>query len=463
VQSLPVKLRGIDDVIAYIDSCPGIVGRAGLIWWLALGGLFLDAFANSALSAGLGPMTRDLGLSAGQVALMMSFASWVAIAFNPIGGWMADRWGRMRPLITAKLLALIGALLVVFAPSFDVILAGRFFVGAAYGIDFAIAMAVLAEFTPVRLKSRLNTWQGMWYTAVCSNLLLALLFHSWEVGDAIWRYSVAATAVFALAILVLLVVFAPYFAPQNPYDLANLSLMDGRLAPRQALMDGSIAWLGTDDQGRDMLSAILYGLRISLMVGVGSALIAGIIGTLLGLLAAYAGGKVDALIMRLVDLILSFPSILVAMMILAFLGKGVGNVVLTLVILEWAYYARTARGQALVERRREYVEAARCLDIPNWRIMLKHILPNCLPPLIVIGTLQIARAITLEATLSFLGLGVPVTEPSLGLLISNGFQYMLSGEYWISFYPGIALLITIVAINLVGDRLRDVLNPRTHK
>ena len=167
--------------------------------------------------------------------------------------------------------------------------------------------------------------------------------------------------------------------------------------------------------------------------------------------------------MRLVDLILSFPSILVAMMILAYLGKGVGNVVLTLVILEWAYYARTARGQAQVERRREYVEAARCLDIPDWRIMLKHILPNCLPPLIVIGTLQIARAITLEATLSFLGLGVPVTEPSLGLLISNGFQTMLSGEYWISFYPGIALLITIVAINLVGDRLRDVLNPRNHK
>jgi len=187
------------------------------------------------------------------------------------------------------------------------------------------------------------------------------------------------------------------------------------------------------------------------------------VGTLMGLLAAYAGGRVDALIMRVVDLLLSFPSILVAMMILAYLGKGVGNVVLTLVILEWAYYARTARGQALVERRREYVEAARCLDIPGWRIMLRHILPNCLPPLIVIGTLQIARAITLEATLSFLGLGVPITEPSLGLLISNGYQYMLSGDYWISFYPGIALLVTIVAINLVGDRLRDVLNPRTHK
>ncbi|QNN57346.1 ABC transporter permease [Diaphorobacter ruginosibacter] len=271
-------------------------------------------------------------------------------------------------------------------------------------------------------------------------------------------------AVFGLvvaALLILAALFAPWITPQNPYDLMQLDVMDARLHP--GAMNGLDTFryvLGTDGQGRDLYSAILYGLRISLIVGVGSALIAGVIGTLLGLLAAYAGGRTDAVIMRIVDLILSFPSILVAMMILAWLGKGVGNVVLTLVILEWAYYARTARGQALVERRKEYVEAAQCQDIPNWRIMVKHILPNCLPPLIVIGTLQIARAITLEATLSFLGLGVPVTEPSLGLLISNGYQYMLSGEYWISFYPGIALLITIVAINLVGDRLRDVLNPR---
>lgn len=266
------------------------------------------------------------------------------------------------------------------------------------------------------------------------------------------------------ALLILAALLAPWITPQNPYDLLQLDVLDARLKP--GTMNGLETFhyiLGTDGQGRDLYSAILYGLRISLIVGVGSALIAGIAGTLLGLLAAYAGGKTDAIIMRLVDLILSFPSILVAMMILAWLGKGVGNVVLTLVILEWAYYARTARGQALVERRKEYVEAARCQGIPDWRIMVKHILPNCLPPLIVIGTLQIARAITLEATLSFLGLGVPVTEPSLGLLISNGYQYMLSGEYWISFYPGIALLITIVAINLVADRLRDVLNPRTTK
>lgn len=152
-----------------------------------------------------------------------------------------------------------------------------------------------------------------------------------------------------------------------------------------------------------------------------------------------------------------------ALMILAYLGKGVGNVVLTLVLLEWAYYARTARAQALVESRREYVDAARGQAIAAWRIVCGHILPNCLPPLMVIGTLQVARAITLEATLSFLGLGVPITEPSLGLLISNGFQFMLSNEYWISVFPGIALLVTIVAINLVGDRLRDVLNPRLQR
>jgi len=167
--------------------------------------------------------------------------------------------------------------------------------------------------------------------------------------------------------------------------------------------------------------------------------------------------------MRVVDLLLSFPTILMALMILAYLGKGVGNVVLTLVLLEWAYYARTARAQALVESRREYVDAARGQAIAAWRIVCGHILPNCLPPLMVIGTLQVARAITLEATLSFLGLGVPITEPSLGLLISNGFQFMLSNEYWISVFPGIALLVTIVAINLVGDRLRDVLNPRLQR
>ncbi len=274
------------------------------------------------------------------------------------------------------------------------------------------------------------------------------------------RIAMLGLVVFVL--IVLCAIFAPLISPQDPYDLAQLDIMNGRLPPGST-GDGLTFWLGTDDQGRDMLSGIFYGLRISLYVGAGSALLAGAVGSTLGLIAAYAGGWLETLIMRLVDLQLSFPSILVALMILAFLGKGIGNVMLALVIVEWAYYARTARGSALAERRREYIEAAECLALSRPRIVFRHLLPNCMPPLIVVGTFQVARAIALEATLSFLGLGVPVTEPSLGLLIANGYQYMLSGKYWISFYPGIALLITIVSINLVGDQLRDVLNPKLQR
>ncbi len=273
----------------------------------------------------------------------------------------------------------------------------------------------------------------------------------------------AVVGLLAIAVILLIAVMAPWVSPQDPYDLAQLDIMDGRLPPGSASADGLTFWLGTDDQGRDMLSGIMYGLRISLFVGAGSALIAGVIGSALGLVAAYAGGRTESAIMRLVDLQLSFPSILVALMILAFLGKGIGNVMLALVLVEWAYYARTARGSALAERRREYIEAAECLALSRARIVFRHLLPNCMPPLIVVGTFQMARAIALEATLSFLGLGVPVTEPSLGLLIANGYQYMLSGKYWISFYPGVALLVTIMCINLVGDQLRDVLNPKLRR
>jgi len=275
--------------------------------------------------------------------------------------------------------------------------------------------------------------------------------------------TIAVGGLVVFVIIALAAIFAPWITPQNPYDLAVLDIMDGRLEPGAVGGSGMTHWLGTDDQGRDMLSGIIYGLRISLLVGVGSAFIACMVGASLGMLAAYAGGRTDSVIMRIVDLQLSFPTILAALMILAFLGKGIMNVVIALVLVEWAYYARTVRGSALVERRREYIEAAICLALPTRRILFNHLLPNCLPPLIVVGTMQIARAIALEATLSFLGLGVPITEPSLGLLIANGYEYMLSGKYWISFYPGIALLITIVSINLVGDQLRDVLNPRLKK
>jgi peptide/nickel transport system permease protein len=224
-----------------------------------------------------------------------------------------------------------------------------------------------------------------------------------------------------------------------------------------------IFWLGTDGAGRDMWSAICYGLRISLGVGVASGLIALIIGMSIGLIAAYFGGRVDAIIMRVVDLQLSFPAILVALILVAVLGKGVDKVIIALIFVQWAYYARTVRASALVERSKEYIEAATCLALSHRRIVFRHLLPNCLAPMIVVGTLETARAISIEATLSFLGVGLPQTEPSLGLLIANGFDYMLSHKYWISFFPGIALLLTIVSINLVGDQLRDVLNPRLER
>ena len=260
-----------------------------------------------------------------------------------------------------------------------------------------------------------------------------------------------------LALFVLAAVLAPLVSPQDP--LAQ-DLMLERLPPAWVAGSEPGYWLGTDSLGRDVLSRIIHGARVALAVALVAGLATCLIGSALGLIAAYVGGRIETFLMRLVDLQLSFPAILVALMILAFLGKGVLNVTLALVIVEWARYARTARSAALVERRREYIEAAECLALPRWRVLFRHLLPNCLPPLIVIGTIQVARAITLEATLSFLGLGVPITEPSLGLLIANGYQYMLSGKYWISFYPGIALLVTIVAINLVGDHLRDVMNPR---
>ena len=212
-----------------------------------------------------------------------------------------------------------------------------------------------------------------------------------------------------------------------------------------------------------MLSGIFYGLRISLAVGAASTVIALAIGLAMGLASAYFGGWVDTVIMRIADIQLSFPAILIALILLAVLGQGIDKIIAALVTVQWAYYARTVRSSALVERQKEYVEAARVLALSRTRIVFRHLLPNCLPPLIVVATVQVAHAIQLEAALSFLGLGLPITEPSIGLLISNGFQYLLSGKYWISFYPGVALLATIVAINLVADQLRDVLNPRLKK
>jgi len=272
---------------------------------------------------------------------------------------------------------------------------------------------------------------------------------------------IATVSFIILLLLCLVALIAPWIAPQNPYDLASLDVLNSRLPPGGQTMDGSMTFLlGTDAQGRDMLSAILYGIRISIVVGTLSTVIALVIGLSLGLFAGYFGGRMDALIMRIADIQLSFPPILIALILLAISGQGVGKIIVALIAVQWAYYARTARSAAMVERRREYIEAAIALGLEPARIIFRHLLPNCLPPLIVIAALQVASAISLEATLSFLGLGLPVTEPSLGLLIANGFQFLLSGDYWISVFPGLALLVTIIVINLTADHLRDVLNPR---
>ncbi len=284
-------------------------------------------------------------------------------------------------------------------------------------------------------------------------------FHRFVVQ---FRENKLAVAGLILMILLAIPAFAaPWIAPQNPYDIGALDILDSQMSPGSvAEVSGITYWLGTDSQARDVLSAVLYGMRTSLLVAFLSVTVSLLIGSTVGLCAAYFGGWLDALLMRIVDIQLSFPAILVALVMLSVLGQGLDKVIIALIIVQWAYFARTVRGTALVERNREYILAARCLSLGWRRIIARHLLPNCLPPLIVIATIDLANAIALEATLSFLGVGVPVTQPSLGMLIANGFEFMLSGQYWISFFPGIALALAIVGINLVGDHLRDILNPR---
>jgi peptide/nickel transport system permease protein len=271
---------------------------------------------------------------------------------------------------------------------------------------------------------------------------------------------IALAALVVVLLMIGLALLAPLIAPQDPYDLANLSLSDARRPPGHVGSGGYSHWLGTDAQGRDLLSAILYGLRISLQMGLVAGAVAFAIGVALGIAAAYLGGRREAFIMRVIDLQLAFPAILLALVISAMLGQGKLQLIAALVAAQYAYFARTAHGAASAERGKDYVEAALSTPLPARQVIWRHILPNCLPPLIVVATVQVANAIALEATLSFLGVGLPVTEPSLGSLIANGFQYMLSGRYWISIYPGLALILLIVAINLVGDQIRDQVNPR---
>lgn len=270
---------------------------------------------------------------------------------------------------------------------------------------------------------------------------------------------IALVALIVVLAMVTLAIIAPFIAPQNPYDLSSLVLSDSRRPPGFVGSKGFTHWLGTDAQGRDLLSAILFGLKISLEIGLSAGAIAFTLGATLGAGAAFLGGRIEALIMRIVDLQLSFPAILLALVLSAVMGQGKVQLIIALAAAQYAYFARTAHGAAVSERGKEYVEAARSTPLSSFRVLFRHILPNCLPPLIVVATVQVANAIALEATLSFLGLGLPPTEPSLGALIANGFQYMLSGRYWISIFPGIALIVLIIGVNIVGDQIRDQLNP----
>jgi len=292
-------------------------------------------------------------------------------------------------------------------------------------------------------------------------------------SDVWWSFtrspSTMVSAIVAL-ICILGALFAPWIAPHNPFDLASLNLLDA-FKPPSWIEEGEAQYLlGTDDQGRDMLSAIMYGARVSLLVGLSATLFATTLGVTLGLLAGYLGGKLDALLMRICDVQLTFPSILVALLIdgvvRAALPREVHDQIALFVVIfaigisEWPKFARTVRGSTMVERNKEYVQAARVIGVTPPRIMLSHVLPNVMGPVLVIATLNLGLAILSEATLSFLGVGVPATQPSLGTLIRIGNDFLFSGEWWITIFPGVTLIAMVLSVNLLGDWLRDALNPK---
>ncbi len=258
---------------------------------------------------------------------------------------------------------------------------------------------------------------------------------------------------------VFVAIFAPLFVTQNPYDLANLNIMDGLLPPMSIMGNGMTSWLGTDALGRDVLSTVVYGLRISLFVAFVAVIVGTTIGVLFGLIAAKQGGWIESIIMRMVDLKVSFPGILLALMMLAIFGTGIDKIIYALIIGIWASKARLTRSTALSEMEKEYIAAARLSGLGNWRIMLRFLLPNSIAPVLVMIPMSLSGAIGAEATLSFLGVGVPITEPSLGLLIANGNDYLLSGKWWISIFPGFILVILVLCINVVADRIREFSNP----
>jgi peptide/nickel transport system permease protein len=299
-----------------------------------------------------------------------------------------------------------------------------------------------------------QTWQRWWHS---------------DLGYSFRTSPLAMAAALIACVCIFCSVFAAWVSPTNPFDLATLELSDSRLPPAW-MQGGSTKYiLGSDDQGRDILSALIYGARISLVVGVASVLVSVLVGVSMGLLAGYRGGWIDTVLMRLCDVMLSFPAILVALLI-AGVGRALfpnadeslafGVLIISISLTGWVQYARTVRGTTLVERNKEYVQAARVTGVSSGRIMLRHVLPNVLGPVMVLATIQVATAIITEATLSFLGVGVPPTSPSLGTLIRVGNDYLFSGEWWITIFPGLMLVLIALSVNLLGDWLRDALNPR---
>lgn len=291
-------------------------------------------------------------------------------------------------------------------------------------------------------------------------------------SDVGYSFRTSPTAIVAAVIALICVVcalFANWIAPHNPFDLATLDLMNARLPPVWQEGGNPEFVLGTDDQGRDILSALMYGARISLAVGLASVVLSVLIGVTLGLLAGFLGGWIDAFLMRLCDVMLSFPPILIALLI-AGVGRALfpnahetlafGVLIISITLAGWVQYARTVRGSTLVERSKEYVQAARVTGVAPLRIMGRHVLPNVMGPVLVLATIQVATAIITEATLSFLGVGAPPTSPSLGTLIRVGNDYLFSGEWWITIFPGLMLILIALSVNLLGDWLRDALNPR---
>ena len=276
-----------------------------------------------------------------------------------------------------------------------------------------------------------------------------------------FRRSPAAVAGALIVVLVLLVaLIGPYFTVQDPYNMAELQLADAYKPPFWMEGGDPKFLLGTDQQGRDMVSAIVYGSQVSLVIGLLGTLMASAIGIVLGLASGYFGGKVDALIMRIADVQLSFPSMLIALFLMSILGRSVANILLSLMLVGWVRYARTVRGETLSVKRNEYIEAAHVIGLPNWRILFRHVLPNVFASIVVLSTMQVGGFILTEATLSFLGLGVPISRPSLGMLCNNGFTVLYSGLWWVSILPGLYIMIIVFGINLLGDFLRDEMNPQ---